>query len=149
VSLATLSIRLQTPTLIGCLLLKNLCCVLLLHRADFRSAKRWDSIKLLKSLSSTRLLSLLFSASVWTGPKALSVISEVHDYSMNLDRSGLTFAKSHLVSDCRGCGGTAEQTLCRGTRVICLQHLLQGCSQVRAVVSENDLLDRGNLPRVH
>jgi hypothetical protein len=55
--LSTFGTRLQTPTLIGCLLLKNLSAERCLCAADFSSAKRWDYLSLFDPVSSIWLFS--------------------------------------------------------------------------------------------
>jgi hypothetical protein len=79
--LSTFGTRLQTPTLIGCLLLKNLSAERCSCAADFSSAKRWDYLSLFDPVSSAWLsLPALFGVAA-SFQEALVLNSEAHDYS--------------------------------------------------------------------
>ena len=110
--------RLQTPTLIGCLLLKNLreyCCFC---AADFRSAKRWDYHLFFDSLSSTWLVSSFATTSRCPLSRCNPLSSEAHDYS---SKSSLLANSARCSRLARAAIGFAHDLARHGERILSLQ----------------------------
>ena len=132
--------RLQTPTLIGCVLLKNraVYCA-----TDLRSVKRWDYGMFCNPTSSTRLFSTF--AVLYLAIVAAKRIEdhEAYDYSSISGLSQQLHQESNLEALKRECGTS------RPLRIVGDEHLRQCSAKPHRFGTQDGLLNDCNLPRMH